>query len=282
MRCLALLTLMLIAGPAAAQDEIPLPKPRPDAIADTVATPEPSPPADAIPLPRSRPDPAPSSEPAPADPTPAPDEPVRGEPEPADDEPAAPAEPVPPRIYQAACPAVLSGRVEARVLEPIAKNSCGERSPLEVTGLLVNGRMVPLSGAITTNCGMASLLPDWADDIDGYLFARENTRLARIVVGTSYMCRPRNNVSGADVSEHGFANALDVTGFELEDGRSIGLPEGWQDAASPEGRLLRFAHDAACARFTTTLGPEANALHHDHLHLDLGCHGRTCTARLCE
>ena len=30
------------------------------------------------------------------------------------------------------------------------------------------------------------------------------------------------------------------------------------------------------------LGPEANALHRDHLHLDLGCHGARCVARLCE
>ena len=189
---------------------------------------------------------------------------------------------VPPRVYQAACPAVLAGLVEAEALPPIDEDGCGERSPLAVTGILVNGRMVPLSGTATVNCGMATVLPDWAAAIDSYLMARENTRIARILGGTSYMCRPRNNAAGADVSEHGFANALDVTGFELEDGRTIALPDGWADPLSAEGRLLRFAHDAGCARFTTTLGPEANALHRDHLHLDLGCHGKTCTARLCE
>jgi hypothetical protein len=151
-----------------------------------------------------------------------------------------------------------------------------------VTGVLVTGRMVQLSSDVTINCGMASALPVWASAIDGYLWARENTRLKRILVGTSYFCRPRNNVTGADVSEHGFANALDVIGFELEDGRTITLPVGWSDPLSAEGRLLRFAHDAGCSQFTTTLGPEANAQHADHLHLDLGCHGKNCTARLCE
>jgi hypothetical protein len=129
---------------------------------------------------------------------------------------------------------------------------------------------------------MASLLPAWAEAIEGYLMARENTRLKAIVVGTSYACRNRNNATGGDLSEHGFAAALDVVGFELEDGRSVTLAAGWADAASPEGRVLRHAHDSACSLFTTTLGPEANELHRDHLHIDLGCHGRTCTARLCE
>ena len=89
-------------------------------------------------------------------------------------------------------------------------------------------------------------------------------------------------MEGADVSEHGFANALDVIGFRLADGRTVTLSDGWTDPLAPAGRLLRFAHDAGCANFTTTLGPEANALHADHLHLELGCHGKTCTARLCE
>lgn len=262
MRVLAAFILLALTLPAFGQETTPLPRPRPEPPA--VAT-EP-----VVPLPRVRPPPsaaAPEATPAAAA---------------EDREAAKDAAPKPPRVYQTACLAVLAGQVEATTLPPLAEGICGARSPLEVTGVLVNGRMVPLSSAATADCALASTLPDWASDIDGYLMARENTRLARIVVGTSYMCRPRNNVSGAEVSEHGFANALDVTGFKLEDGRTIGLPEGWSDPLSPAGRLLRFAHDAACAHFTTTLGPEANALHRDHLHLDLGCHGRSCTARLCE
>ena len=95
------------------------------------------------------------------------------------------------------------------------------------------------------------------------------------------MCRPRNHVEGADVSEHGFANALDVIGFRLADGRTVTLSDGWTDPLAPAGRLLRFAHDAGCANFHD-VGAGGHALHADHLHLDLGCHGKICTARLCE
>lgn len=201
------------------------------------------------------------------------------------DDAAAPVAPVPvaaPRDYQVACPAVLQGRVEARMLPPIAEDQCGTRSPLEVSGVLANGRMVPLSGGITTDCSMATALPEWVAAVDSYLMARDDTRVAEVVVGTSYMCRRVNNASEGNLSFHAFANALDVTGFRLEDGRTVTVERDWAGALSPEGRLLRYAHGAACSQFTTVLGPEANALHHDHFHLDLGCHGKACTARLCE
>jgi hypothetical protein len=253
MRTLALLLAVLIALPAPAQEAPPIPRERPEARTAPPAT-------ETVPLPRRQTEPQ------------QPVEVIVPEIPP----------PLPPRIYQAACPAVLAGQIEATMMEPVAEGACGEGSPLSVTGVLVNGRMVPLSGAVIVNCGMASLLPAWAEAIDGYLMSREDTRLTRILVGTSYFCRNRNNALRGNVSEHGFANALDVVGFELEDGRTIALPEGWVDPTSSSGRLLRFAHDAACSLFTTTLGPEANELHRDHLHVDLGCHGRNCTTRLCE
>lgn len=235
--------------------------------------------AQEVPLPRPRPiDPPPATEaPAPL-PPPAPLEtpPIAAEPAP----PPAPTEP--PRPHQSACPAVLLGLVEATPLPPIADGDCIAQSPLNVTALRVNGRMVPLSSPAILTCPMATELPAWAAQVDGYLTARENTGLATIVAGTSYACRAVNNAAEGKLSAHAFADALDVTGFTLEDGRTTALPDGWTEPLSPEGRALRFAHDAACSLFMTTLGPEANALHADHLHLDMMCHGERCTARLCE
>lgn len=272
--------LLILALPALAQEEpVKLPKPRPVETTEPAAPPPPlaTPDNPATPLPRPRPDPD-AVEPAADAPKKAPANPV----EPGD--PAAePAEiPTPPRIYQSACPAVLAGEVEATMLPPIADKQCGASSPLALTGVLVNGRMVPVSGGVTTSCGMATALPGWVASIDAYLFARENTRVDEVLVGTSYMCRNVNNGEGGNLSFHAFADALDIIGFRLADGRTVTVAGGWDNALSAEGRLLRFAHDSACAHFTTTLGPEANALHEDHLHIDMGCHGKTCTARLCE
>lgn len=249
---------LLAAVPAFAEDP-PMPRPRP-AEAGPI-----------VPLPRPRPE--------------KPAEVPQSAPEAADLDAApakAPHEQGEPRVYQTACPALLNGEVEAKSLPPIADGQCTAQSPLSLTGVLVNGRMLPVSGGVVTDCGMASALPQWASEVDNYLKAREKTELAELVVGTSYMCRNVNNAAEGNLSFHGFADALDVVGFKLEDGRTVTVEAGWGDAASEDGRLLRFAHDAACGHFTTTLGPEANALHHDHFHIDLGCHGKTCTARLCE
>jgi len=192
-----------------------------------------------------------------------------------------PAEPV--RVYQAACPAVMMGLVEATVLPPITEDGCAEHNPLSVTGVLVNGRMVPVTGDVVTNCAMATTLPQWAADVDGYLWSHENLRIAEVNVGTTKMCR---NVVGssaeARLSEHSFANALDIIGFTLSDDRKITVAAGWNGGEPLGQSTLRYAHDAACSIFMTTLGPEANAAHADHFHIDYGCHGKTCTARLCE
>lgn len=273
MRKILALSAILLCLPATAQEaEPPLPRERPEAVtADAPAALRPAwtiVEAPVVPLPRQRTD-EPDEAAAPETP------------------PAVPETPVAPRLYQVACPAVLKGRVEARALPPIADEAgggrqCGAQSPLELTGVFANGRMVPLSGPVTTDCGMASAMPDWIEAVDSYLMARQNTQVAEVLVGTSYMCRNVNNGSGGNLSFHAFADAIDVTGFRLEDGRAVTVAGDWADGLSAEGRLLRYAHDAACSQFTTVLGPEANAEHHDHFHVDLGCHGKTCTARLCE
>lgn len=245
----------------AAQTPPPLPQKRPEGLGEEpepeapVAAPEPEAPVEA----------EPAAEPLP---TPEPEPPVE---EVADE-----------RIYQTACPAMIAGAVVAQMLPPIAEGACMAQSPLEVTALNLNGKTVELTSPIQTNCEMATALLDWAGDVDAYAKAALDSELVALQTGTSYMCRGR--VGGAEqfTSEHGFANAVDLVGFTLADGRSIVVENNWLPATTPEAKLLRQSHGAACGKFTTVLGPEANADHEDHLHLDLGCHGQTCTAQICE
>jgi hypothetical protein len=279
-----------LVPPALGQDvAVPLPQPRPEAGPGKAPVPLPRPrpvaaspdaPTEATPEAEAPEAPALEAEPSTAEEAVAADE-AGAE---ADDAPADVADtpPVPPRIYQSGCPAVITGQVSAELLPPIAEQQCGVQSPWLVSAVAANGRMVPLSSDATMSCEMAGALPGWVADIDSYLWARDNTRVAEVMTGTSYFCRNVNNAKSGNLSFHSFANALDVVGLRLEDGRTVTVAAGWDDALSSEGRLLRFAHGSACARFTTTLGPEANALHEDHLHLDMGCHGKACTARLCE
>ncbi len=83
------------------------------------------------------------------------------------------------------------------------------------------------------------------------------------------------------MSEHGHANAVDISRFYLADGREITVKRGWK-GSSGERRFLRAAHRGGCMFFTTVLGPRYNRAHHDHFHLDLARHGRKGTYRVCK
>ena len=276
------LLLLFPAAVAVAQEMPPIPLPRPERLSEPVA----SPPEAEVPDESASPDAAEAAAPDDAKEA-APDAAEAAAPDdaPATTADAAPTKTPPPvaRVYQTACPAVMAGQVEATILPPITTRNCSVRSPLSLTGVVVNGRMTPLSSGVVTDCAMATALPQWISQVDGYLWAHENTRIAEVHVGTSYMCRNRVGGSSTDKqSEHAFADAFDVTGFTLGDGRTINVESGWNGGDEAGQSALHFAHDAACSIFATTLGPDANAEHHDHLHVDFGCHGKTCTARLCE
>ena len=68
---------------------------------------------------------------------------------------------------------------------------------------------------------------------------------------------------------HAFANAFDVTGFGLADGRVISVLKGW-NGSRKEKAFLRRARDTACKLFRVTLSPDFNAAHADHFHFDMG------------
>jgi hypothetical protein len=76
----------------------------------------------------------------------------------------------------------------------------------------------------------------------------------------SYSCR---NIVGNPLfkhmrSQHAYANALDISGFTLADGRPISVRAHWKSEGA-EGRFLRQAHARACPYFRAALGPEYNA-----------------------
>jgi hypothetical protein len=157
---------------------------------------------------------------------------------------------------------------------------CGARNPFEMAA--ADGGRVSLKPAATLRCAMVPAVDRWVRDVVEPA-ARQHLRvqLAEIKVAGSYSCRAVNGVSGGNLSEHGHANALDVSGFALEDGRVITVKAGWQGRPD-EQAFLRAVHNGACGAFTTVLGPEFNGYHQDHFHLDLARHGRDGQGRICK
>jgi hypothetical protein len=84
-----------------------------------------------------------------------------------------------------------------------------------------------------------------------------------------YACRPVDGGVAGRPSAHARAAAIDVAGFRLSDGRAVTVSRDWfSDGA--EGRFLRRIRDDACEIFGTTLSPDYNAAHANHLHLEAG------------
>ena len=67
-------------------------------------------------------------------------------------------------------------------------------------------------------------------------------------------------------------NALDVSAFRLDDGRRVSVLDGWQGPAEQQAFLAQV-QEGACALFRGVLGPDYNAAHRNHFHLDMGPYG---------
>lgn len=91
--------------------------------------------------------------------------------------------------------------------------------------------------------------------------------LRQIETYGSFSCR---NIAGTSQrSQHSYANAIDIAGFVLEDGRRISVKDHWR-ARDDYGKYLSRVHKGACRLFSVTLGPDYDAAHADHFHLDMG------------
>ena len=124
-----------------------------------------------------------------------------------------------------------------------------------------------LSNLGPVTCPLASTFAGWARfGVDRAARQILGSALERIETMGSYNCR---NVAGTDrLSAHAHANAIDVSGFVLADGRRITVLADWTGGTQAEREFLRVIHISACKRFGTVLGPEYNAAHANHLHLE--------------
>ena len=96
----------------------------------------------------------------------------------------------------------------------------------------------------------------------------------------SYSCRRLYDRAEGRFSEHSTADAIDIVGFDLADGRRVSVLEDW-NGGGPEAAFLRDVRDGACRLFSTVLSPDYNQAHRDHLHLDVANRG-AITWSLCR
>lgn len=150
-----------------------------------------------------------------------------------------------------------------------------EEVPLRKDGDCVLANAVQLTGGVTPltpasppmTCPLALSYALWDRQVVRPQSARLGARISGIEHFGTYACR---NVYGRDegrLSQHASANALDVAAFRLEGGRRLTVIEDFP-APTRDGAFLRAVRDGACVVFGSTLSPDYNAAHRNHLHLD--------------
>ena len=181
------------------------------------------------------------------------------------------------------CEAELKTR---RILFTVQEKITDERGCIVERPLLVNSLSggIFLSNDMTLRCEVVPALDDWTKNIvrpTAKLHLSQN--LKGLQTSTSYHCRTRNNKPGGKISEHGFANGADISGFALEDETVINVSskeDNLTEDILSKTKFLAGVRAGACAYFTTVLGPGSDGSHQDHFHVDRAY--RKSGYRLCE
>ena len=133
----------------------------------------------------------------------------------------------------------------------------------------------------TLNCRFARQFTLWLSDAGAaVVFAQMNTNLAQISTGPGYECRGRNGDISAELSEHAFGNAVDITTIATADGRTIRVSDAIM-TNSPAFQLLRGLRMTACGYFSTVLGPGATPPMR-LTSISTGPHGKSHAYRICQ
>jgi hypothetical protein len=153
-------------------------------------------------------------------------------------------------------------------VDPIREGVCGAPAPIALSMITLKPK-AEIRPAAIVRCPFADALNRWMTEVvqpHAEEFLKD--RIVRLTNVASYHCRTRYNAPGQRMSHHAFANALDISAFETEKGEVITLAEHWE-GDEPRAKFLKAVHEGACRMFGTVLGPESNAAHRDHFHLDM-------------
>jgi hypothetical protein len=167
--------------------------------------------------------------------------------------------------------------VEYRVPAPLrGPQSCGIHAAIHLTRI----GNATLKHAPPLSCKMALTLAHMEAEVIQPL-ARHHlgSEVREILHFGTYNCRGLRGVQAGLLSQHAYANALDLSGFKLANGQTVSVLFDWP-AAEPgstatgakraRGAFLHALSEKSCDLFSVVLGPRSGKAHRDHLHLDQG------------
>lgn len=157
-------------------------------------------------------------------------------------------------------------QVKAVSVPPLeGPGGCGAPDVVRLDGLILRDKTsVTFTPPPVLRCEMAEEVAAWVRDDMAPAAQSLGSTLKGIDNYNSFECRGRNRVKGTRLSEHGRANALDIRGIKLGNGKVYDFTD--RQVAREFRDTVRTS---VCARFTTVLGPGSDGYHEEHIHLDL-------------
>lgn len=166
------------------------------------------------------------------------------------------------------CASLLAEANRRRLIasQPVAdsEGACPLRNVVRVA----NFGSVQLSSSFLASCPLALssalYVEQQAKPLTRQLMASDLRQIDHL---GSFACRNIYHREQARRSEHATADALDVSGFRLTDGRRISVLQGWRSERSHPWLAALLSN--SCPYFGNALGPEYNAAHANHFHFGM-------------
>lgn len=130
---------------------------------------------------------------------------------------------------------LISADVE--FLPPTKTEKCEVPAAVRLKSLGSNPKLV-FDPPVETNCRLMAALHQWTrTTLQPEARRTLQSPVSRIVGASAFACRNVYGLPTGNLSQHAFANAIDIGAFELSDGRMLTILHGW----GPTGRDLAEA-----------------------------------------
>jgi hypothetical protein len=137
---------------------------------------------------------------------------------------------------------------------------------------------ITYSGPLFVDCSLALQLPAIEKVIQEEAVKHLGSPIKRVTTLGSYSCRSIRGWN-ARISQHALGNAMDMAAFTPERGQAASVMRDYKPGVAEQptvrGKFLRAIYGRLWSEggVTRVLGPEWDASHRDHFHLDRGLRG---------
>jgi hypothetical protein len=133
-------------------------------------------------------------------------------------------------------------------VDPVRDGNCGAPAPILVKSI-GNTESISFDPPLVLDCAMVVGLDRWLKDSVQPAAKEAFSSPVSKIIGSSYACRNVYNRPDGHLSQHAFANAIDLPTFVLADGRKIAVTHGWgptqRDLVAAEKAKKAAAGDTA-------------------------------------